>query len=390
MPVDDADVIIIGGGVIGSSIAWHLARLQVDVLVVEREGPAAGSSGACDGLVLLQSKKPGLHTTLAFESIQSLDRLSAELPVEIEFRRRGGLVVIGNETELEAMSHFVEDRCRAGMDVSMLDSAEVRELEPCIYQDILGATFCPFEGQINPIALNHSFTLGASQLGARFIRGETVREIRFSGGAVSGVVTDKGSYGGGVVVNAAGVFAAEIGRMAGLDIPIVPRRGQLLVTRSMPPVLEHCLISAGYIAAKFNPAAAQAGGGGGVSIEQTGHGNFLLGSTREFAGFDRSTAPAACKGILDRCSAIIPRLRESSIIRTFAGLRPYTPDGLPILGFVHSVPGLVMAAGHEGDGITLSAITGDLISQLIVNGSSRLSLDEFRYERFNQTGDRNV
>lgn len=390
MPLTNADVIVIGGGVIGASIAWHLARMQVKVLVIEREGPAAGSSGACDGLVLLQSKRPGIHTTLALQSMESLARLSAELPMDVEFRRRGGLVVIVNEQELEAMNLFVEDRRNAGLNVSLLNPAEVRNLEPCLSEDIMGATFCPSEGQINPIALNHSFTLGASQLGAEIIQGETVREISLSRGAVSGVVTDKKSYGSGIVVNAAGVFAAEIGRMAGLDIPITPRRGQLLVTGSMPPLLDRCLISAGYIAAKFNPAVAQHGGGGGVSIEQTGHGNFLLGSTREFAGFDRRTEMSAFRGIIERATAIIPRLREGSIIRSFAGLRPYTPDGLPIMGFVNSVPGLVMAAGHEGDGITLSAITGELISELIVNGKTRLPMDEFRYERFNQSGDRNV
>ena len=388
MPGRSADVIVIGGGVIGASIAYHLARERVDVLLLERDGLAAGSSGACDGLVLLQSKKPGAHMTLAAAGIAAFERLAKELPVDVEFNQAGGLVVVATEQEHEAMARFVAERRLAGIDVSLLDSVQARELEPCLSAEILGATFCPTEGQINPIALTHGFAQGAARMGARIVQGEAVREISLSGGAVSGVVTDRGKYGAGAVVNAAGVFAPEIGRMAGLDIPIIPRRGQLLVTGSTAPILHRCLISAGYIAAKFNPGLAQGAGGGGVSIEQTVSGNFLLGSTREFVGFDRSTTLAALKGIVERAVRIIPRLRECRIIRSFAGLRPYTPDGLPIIGRVDAVPGLVIAAGHEGDGITLSAVTGELTSELIVHGRPHLPLDEFRFERFTEGQDK--
>jgi glycine/D-amino acid oxidase-like deaminating enzyme len=361
--------------------------MHVRVLLVERDGLAAGSSGACDGLVLLQSKKPGVHTSIAIESVDALERLAAELPVDVEFRRAGGLVVIETGPEREAMARFVADRRLEGVEVSLLDPSQARDLEPCLSSEIFGATFCAAEGQINPIALTHAFAAGAAQMGALIVQGECVREIKLSGGAVSGVVTDKETYGTGTVVNAAGVLAPEVGRLVGLDIPIVPRRGQLLVTGAMPPILDRCLISAGYIAAKFDPTVARGESGGGVSIEQTMSGNFLLGSTREFVGFDRRTTLAAFRGILERAVRIIPRLRGCMIIRSFAGLRPYTPDGLPILGRVDAVPGLVIAAGHEGDGITLSAVTGELISELIVDGRAHMPLDEFRYERFTERVD---
>jgi sarcosine oxidase subunit beta len=184
-----------------------------------------------------------------------------------------------------------------------------------------------------------------------------------------------------IIVNAAGAHAPEIGALAGLDIPIRPRRGQLIVTEASPPMIDHCMISARYIAAKFNPDIAGTNDEG-FSIEQTQTGQFLLGSTREFVGFNRQTTPDHLYRIAAKAVGIIPALTQVHAIRAFAGLRPYTPDGLPVLGPVAAVPGFFMAAGHEGDGIALSPITGDLIAQLITTGKTDISLDNFRLDRF--------
>jgi sarcosine oxidase subunit beta len=141
------------------------------------------------------------------------------------------------------------------------------------------------------------------------------------------------------------------------------------------------MISASYIAAKFNAEIAKSSGEG-VSIEQTENGNFLLGSTREFVGFDKRTTPDGMHRIAEKTAGIIPALKQVNVIRTFAGLRPYTPDGLPILGPVDDVPGFFMAAGHEGDGIALSPITGELIAQMIATGKCDIPLDDFKLSRF--------
>ena len=195
------------------------------------------------------------------------------------------------------------------------------------------------------------------------------------------VTTPQGLIGTETVVNAAGIYAPEIGKMVGLDIPITPRRGQLLVTEALPAFLTRCLLSAGYIAAKYDPGLTE-GETWGISVEQTGNGNVLLGSTREFVGFDKRTTPDAVKRIASETTRIIPRLKDAHVIRAFAGLRPYTSDGLPILGKVSSLEGFVMAAGHEGDGIALSPITGQVIAELIVDGKPSIPLDPFSLERF--------
>lgn len=375
------DAVIIGGGVIGCAIAWHLARPGLRVALLERADIAAGSSGACDGFVFLQSKKPGLHLQLAMQSRQRLARLRDELPVPIEYRECGGMVVIETAAEWAAMQQFVQKQQASGLDVSLLNAEQARRREPGLSEHIMGATFSSLDGQVNPMALTCGLALGARSRGADLITGTAVIGLDTRAGHVAAVETTAGRFATDLVINAAGVHAPEIGAMLGLIIPIQPRRGQLLVTAAGPRRINHCLLSARYIAAKFDPGIAT-GAGEGISIEQTDEGNFLLGSTREFVGFDRRTTITGLRRIAAATAGILPALQHITVIRAFAGLRPYTPDGLPILGPVPGVPGFIMAAGHEGDGIALAPITGALIAQMITASQTALPLEAFSLSRF--------
>jgi sarcosine oxidase subunit beta len=186
-------------------------------------------------------------------------------------------------------------------------------------------------------------------------------------GKTRSVITDYHKISSAVVVNATGALAAEVGRLVGLKIPITPRRGQILVTAAVPPLLRHCLISAQYVAAKFNPELA-AEGGMGFSLEQADSGNILIGSSREFVGFNRRTTFDGIRTIASRIVPVVPALQRVPVIRTFGGLRPYTPDGLPILGKVAAWR--VHHGGRpRGRRHALSAITGELIADLIAQGA---------------------
>jgi sarcosine oxidase subunit beta len=380
-------VVIIGGGVIGTAVAYYLARRGVRATLLEKGHMASGSSGACDGLVLLQSKKPGIHLRLAMESRTLFDRLMEDLPVSIEYRRGGGMVVIETEEEFRAMEHHVQEQRDTGLEVTLLDNAASRRIEPELSKSLAGAAYSSLDGQVNPIALTRGFALAARALGARIQSHTEVKGIRMQGGRVTGVETDQGLFPAAVVVNAAGVYAPQIGEMVGITVPIRPRRGQLLATAAVKPMVKGCFISARYIAAKHNPELAK-GKGEGIAIEQTESGNLLLGSTREFVGFDRRTTVEGLRGIACSTMAVLPALSGLNVIRSFAGLRPYTPDGLPILGPVQAVDGFMMAAGHEGDGIALSPITGELIAQVIAEGRTKIPLEPFRLERFESSHDR--
>jgi sarcosine oxidase subunit beta len=378
---DNADVVVIGGGVIGSSIAYHLASRKIRIVLLEKGDPAGGSSGACGGTVFMQTKSPGPNLKLALASANRYRHLAEELAADIEYVNRGGLIVIEQEPERETLAYLVDRQQKAGLDVRLLDQKQARDLEPALSPEILGAAFSPMDSQVSPWHLTFAFLNAARRHGARVCTGTRVTGIQRSSHRIQSVQTDKGEIETGTVVNAAGVYAARIGALVDLEIPIKPRRGQLVVTEATGPLISRCMLSAQYIAAKFNPDLARKGGG--VSIEPTAHSNFVLGSTREFAGFDNRVTAAGIRHIAANVSAILPAVKKLKIIRAFAGLRPYTPDGLPILGRVTGVDGFVMAAGHEGDGIALAPITGEIIADLIVDNRSAYPLEDYKLERFN-------
>lgn len=376
-----AEVVIIGGGVIGASVAYHLAKEKIKAVVLEKKDFASGSSGACEGFVLLQSKKPGLHLELALASTSRFSGLSDELETEVEYEKKGGLVIIETQEEHDAMQIFVKKQKECGVDLTFLDRDQTREMEPALSEHIMGSTYLATEGQVNPFLLTQAFLRAAERAGAALCTHTEVTGIKLSQGRVKAVITDKGKIETHMVVNAAGAHAAEIGRMVKRNIPITPRRGQVLVTEAVPPFIKRCILSAKYIASKFNPAIAESDGMG-FAVEQTMNGNVLIGSTREFAGFDRRTTHEGLNAMAAQILRIIPRLKDLHVIRAFAGLRPYTPDGLPILGKVEGIQGFIMAAGHEGDGITLSPITGEIIAKLIAGRATPFPMDQFNLERF--------
>ncbi len=376
-----SDVVVIGAGVIGSSIAFHLVKRGVSVVLVDKNEPAGETSGACDGLIFCQSKKPGTHLKMAMESKKIFDSLVGELPFDMELEHTGGLVTIESEAEYQAMSQYVQQQKSAGLDVTLIDGKQAREIEPALAESIVGAAYSPIDSQINPLTLNLGLAFGAKQRGATLLMREPVIDVLCDNSKVVGVKTSKRTIATNTVINAAGVYAPEIAKMIGIAVPIKPRRGQLLITEPMPKLLKTCMISASYIAQKFDPSLAEAGAKA-VSIEQTKTGSLLLGSSREFVGFDRRTTPDAISRIAGNAARVIPELKKRQIVRVMAGLRPYTPDGLPILGHVDHIKGFIMAAGHEGDGIALSAITGALISQLAIDKQTDISLDEFALSRF--------
>ncbi|NPV69569.1 MAG: FAD-binding oxidoreductase [Firmicutes bacterium] len=394
MTVSEAEVVIVGGGVIGCSIAYHLSRRGKRVVVLDRGDAGSGSSGACDKAAILQSKSPGLHLQLAMKSVAMFDDLARELETDIQFSRAGGMVLIEDERQLEVMKGLVERQRKAGLEVGLIPASEVRRRLPVASNRLVGATWSAVDAEVNPLCLTRALMVGAKRLGARFLSGWDVTGLLFDGPRVSGVATNKGNARGQWVVNAAGAWAPQIGRMAGVEVPIKPRRGQLLVSEKMPRLVHGDVLCARYLVAKLGKAvydgaeglnASRDAGpdlGIGLSLCQTRNGNLLLGGCREFAGYDSRNTYDALVAISRHAINLVPGLRQVNFIRAFAGLRPYTPDGMPILGPVDGVPGFVVAAGHEGDGIALSPVTGLLIAELLDTGKTSMPLGPFSLSRF--------
>lgn len=339
------EIIIIGGGVIGVSIAYQLARRGKKVTLLESRDLASGASGSCDQNIFLQSKNPGIHLELALASAGMFDSLEAELGSHIEYHRRGGMILIESPQEMEAMKSFVARQKKTGLDVEIIDRKDSLKLQPGLAGHLLGSAYSHMDADVNPIKLNLAYARAAAGLGADIRLETTVTGIQISGNRVTGVNTDKGSFQGDLVINAAGAWAAQIAALAGLQLPVKPRRGQIVITEPVPSFIKKGILSAQYIAAKYNPQILEQSGnravrlGVGLSLSQTEKGNILIGATREFAGYNTANTREGLIEILKNASRLLPPLQEMNVIRSMGGLRPYTPDGLPLVGFTRGLEG---------------------------------------------------
>lgn len=383
----DADVIVIGGGIIGCSVTYYLSKMGKKVLLLEREDLTRGSAGATDGVVGYHTKKPGKQMDLAVQSIAMFEHLGEELGMDVEYElKSGGMQPVEDKMQWDILSGIVEEQKKSGVDIEMISAEEARKITPQLSKDIYGALYSPTGGKVNPIKLTLGFARAAKKLGATIQIETEVTGIIMEGNAVKGVHTTKGDYFADTIVNACGSWAAFTAKMVGLDMPIKPRKGQLIVTEPIGHFMDGTLQCARYNVIKFRPETIKDENilrmGASLSIEQTESGGLIIGGTRELVGYDRENSLEAIEAILKRAVRFFPALKDVCIIRAFAGLRPYTPDGLPIIGRVDGLKGFYMAAGHEGDGIALAPITGKLLAEQIVNGKESYSLDPFSPNRF--------
>lgn len=383
---NSSEVVVIGCGIIGAAIACFLSSRGREVLLLEKKAPASGSSGACDGTVFLQSKPPGPKLEMALKSAVLYGELSKSLKYPLGYRKQGGMVLIETEEEFNAMAEIVRRQQAAGARVSLISGQEARRLQKGLSSRVAAASWCPDDGQVDPVRTTLAFLNTAVDHGCEFAKGAEATGIILKGGAVAGVRTSHGDVCAKYAVNAAGVWAPEISRMVGLDTPVVPRKGELVVSEQVEPFLSGVFLDARYIAVKNLPGFVREPRrdapekGVGLVLEQTAEGNLLIGSSREFAGFDRNATREAVSAILRRAVHFFPGLKSLSMIRSFAGLRPFTPDGLPYIGASEKVRGFVLAAGHEGDGIALAPETARRITEVIVSGMSQ-GLEEYSPDR---------
>ncbi len=353
------DVLIVGGGLIGCSCAYSLARAGLRVLVLEREDLAAGASGACDGHLCCQSKSPGIHLELARRSLSLYDALADELGPEVGFRRCGSWLIAETEGEWAALRSAAEARRDAGLEVSLHDTGEVCRQEPALSDRIAGGSYCPTDGQVDPWQLTLGFHRAACRLGAAFRLDAEVREITVERGKTTGVRTSCSHIACGSVLVAAGAWSARLLGTVGVTLSLRPRRGEILVTEAMPPLLSSIVLHSPYLSAKFSrdndrPAT--------LVMEQSAAGNLLIGSTRSYAGLDVRNTPEGIGAVAAEAARLAPAVRALHVVRCFAGLRPCSGDGLPVIGPVPGMEGLFVATGHEGDGVALAPITGRIVA----------------------------
>ncbi|MCG5215045.1 FAD-dependent oxidoreductase [Streptosporangium sp. KLBMP 9127] len=366
------DVVVIGAGVVGAACAYYAARAGLEVTVVERGSVASGTTGAGEGNVLVSDKEPGPELDLALLS-NVLWRELAELG-GFEFEAKGGLVVAETGEVQRALTGLA--RAQA-VEHEVVAPEDLPRYEPHLATGLAGGVFYPQDAQVQPmLAAARLLRHGAPELRT----GETVTGFLRSGDRVTGVRTDRAEIPAAAVVNAAGTWAGEIAELAGAPLPILPRRGFVLVTEPLPePLIRHKVYTAAYVT---NVASDSAGLESSAVVEGTPSGTVLIGASRERVGFDRTLSIPVLRALARQAVELFPVLADTRLIRAYCGFRPYCPDHLPVIGPDPRAPGLYHACGHEGAGIGLAPATGHLVARLLTGAETGLDLRPFLPDRF--------
>ena len=394
--MQSADVVVVGGGVIGAAVAYYASKSGLRVTLVDKPKKGRATSASAGGLWPI-GESVGLgcgvifHRTLAkknplaershnpaslpacffdfaMRSNAMYPDLVAELAeatnIDVEWEQGSLLYVLLDDADLAFARAVREQGPAAGARTQWLSPEELARDEPAVTRDALGAVVFLGDDQINPYKLADAFLSGAKSHGAQILSHAEVTGLRIESGRVSAVETSLGLIPCNTVVNAAGAWAPQIGKMAGVEIPVWPVRGQILGTESLPKTLSASLSTSD------------------CYLLQKGHGEVIIGSTTEEVGFDTGVTPAAMKTLAAGAVRVVPSLANVQLKRTWSGLRPATPDQLPILGPVEGLEGYLNACGHFRTGILNAPLTGRILAELATGETPSIAIEPFLLARF--------
>jgi len=361
--VSSADVVIVGAGIMGAALAYYLARAGVPALVLDRAGPAAEASGANAGMIGPSGGIPGKTLPLSLLSAELYDRAACELDEPIHFHRGGRLLLAHTPEDVAEREQFYRERQGLGIELHRLSGSEVREIEPLISPSVTFAVYAPADGHIDPFRATVAYLHTACRLGARFESLE-VTGLAMERGAVRGVVTEGGTIRAERVVLAAGAWSGELARSAGVDVPVFPGRGQMMVTAPVEPLTPRVLRAVM------------------IGLRQMDQGHLVIGSEVELVGFQKGVDVLTLARYADLAGDILPAARTLPLERCWSGLRPMTADTLPIIGGVPGVAGLDLLTGHGRSGMTYGPASALALADLIVHGTTDVPIEPLGLERF--------
>lgn len=372
MSKNTAEVIIIGGGIIGNATAYYLAKLGVDVLVLEGSDHIGNGGSSRNGGGVRQSGRDVRELPLVMYGIQNLwPHLSEELEVDCEYHQDGNLRLGKNEKHKAILTKLADNARGCGLDVRMIDGDEVRRINPYLSEEVTCASWCPTDGHANPLTTTLGYYKTARKLGVRFITGEKVIGLRTIKGKMRQVVTENNIYEGEKVLVAAGYASRAILGTVGIDVPMTTSLLECLVTEAEPHMFDQML---GTAEADFYG-------------HQTKHGSFVFGGSSGLEPFNKDngtpvssakTAPCICRGIMK----YFPDLSNAKIVRTWGGWSDKCADGVPVIGAIDEVPGLYAACGFSGHGFGIGPGAASQLAKLIATGQTDVDLYDLRYDRF--------
>ena len=368
--MESADVVIVGGGVMGCALAYQLARREVDVLLLERETLGSQSTGRCAGGVRQQFSMEA-NVRLQRLSVQLFENFEQETGHAADFRQIGYLFVLTLPQQVEDFRHNMEMWHRVGLtEARWVDPSEAARMVPVLnVEDVLGCTFCPSDGIASPADVTSGYAEASRRHGARLKEGVEVVGIDVAGGRVQGVRTSAGDVASRVVFNCAGAWSSSIGRMAGLEIPVLPYRRHVAVTGTFPAVPRSNPMTVDFqTSLYFHPE------GDGVLIG--------MSDRIEGPGYATDVNWNFLEKMFEQASRRAPALAGAGIKTAWAGLYETTPDHQAILGPVPEIEGFWCAAGFSGHGFMQAPAAALLLSQLLLDQRSDIDITPFAFTRF--------
>jgi sarcosine oxidase subunit beta len=366
MEIKEADVIIIGGGIMGCSMAYRLAEKGQSVILLEKTRAGEEASGRNDGGVRQQSRDP-TEIPLAMEAVKIWANMKDELEWDVGYRRGGNLRLILTEKEYELYRDWPEREAKLGLESQFLTPEETRGIAPTVSKEVnlWGSKYCATDGTANPLVATKAIARAARRKGVEIRENEPVTSLKIKNSRITAASTSTGEYRGGFFVNAAGPWARTICNWIGLDFPVTISRAQCLVTEAVPQCVRQFIgFSTG-------------------NIRQTLEGQIHFGSNSQpVENFDKHTSmdPFVTFGQLPY--EIFPFLRELNVVRSWGGITNWTPDKIPILDKAPNLDNFFLAAGFSGHGFCLGPQVGVLMAEWIVDGQSSMDLSPFNWTRF--------
>jgi glycine oxidase len=362
------DSIIIGGGVIGGSIAFHLAKRGKKVLLLERNVLASESSSAAAGMLGAQAELEGSSPLfpLAKRSREMFPNLAAELKdlcgMDIELVNKGMFKIAMNRKQADDLKRKVDRHTSLGEEAYWLSTSELRKSEPLLSDSVLGGMNLPKDGQVSAHRLSLAFSKAAAVLGAEIKEFVAVHSFLMDQDRVRGVSTNEGEFFSEHVIVASGAWSSQLLKDTGLQMDTYPVKGECFSVVTAVPLLEKTIFSSGcYLVPKAG-------------------GRTIVGATEYPGIFNKKVTIAGISSLMEKAKQIVPAIADAELESTWSGIRPQTGDGLPYIGEHPEYGGLFIAAGHYRNGILLSPITGELIAQW-TEGKGVPELEPFRVDR---------
>lgn len=366
---ETADIVIIGAGIVGCSIAYHLARLgRPKVVVVEKDLICSGATGKSAGGIRQQFATE-LNVRLSLESLRMFHRMRDELGIDPGFRQVGYLFMAATEKELDLFRRQAEFQQRHAVPVRIISTEDIRRIVPYVrLDDILGAAYCPTDGYAAPYEVTMGYAAAARRLGTKIYEQRRVTGILRRDDRVVGVETSQGPIYAPIVVNAAGAEGGLVGAMAGVDVPVKPYRRQIFVTGPLPEFGQEPPLTVDYHRNWY--FRGEMGG------------CLFSGPKDEESSFNTNVDWEHLAESVAQAVARVPVLEKAEIRRGWAGSYDLSPDNNAILGAVPALRGFYVATGHSGHGFMHGPATGKLMAELILTGKTSMDISPLGFDRF--------